>query len=118
MEFTKMLATMLLDDEVRIKLGTEGHRRYLQAFAIRNITKRFTEALDIIEANRRERVVASSLSTAGDWFGLPFGDRLIRLALQICDPLPSGALDGRDRRMDFLDWVMREGWRRSEEVAS
>lgn len=117
-EFTKLLAAMLFDDEVRIKLGREGRRRYLQTFAIRNIAKRFTEALDIVEANRLKRVVASSLSTAGDWFGLPFGDRLIRLALQVCDPLPSEALDGRDRRMDFLDWVIREGWRRSEEVAS
>ena len=117
-EFSKMLATMLLDDEFRIKLGREGCRRYQQIFAIQNIAKRFTEALDIIEANRLKCVVASSLSTAGDWFGLPFGDHLIRLALQVCDPLPSDALDGRDRRMDFLDWVMREGWRRSEEVFS
>jgi glycosyltransferase involved in cell wall biosynthesis len=117
-EFTEVLAMMLFEDEIRIALGRAGRRRYLQTFAIRNITRRFTEALDTIEANSLKVVVSSSLSTTGDWFGLPLGDRLIRLALEVRDPLPSDALDGRDRRMDFLDWVLHEGWRRSEEVAS
>jgi glycosyltransferase involved in cell wall biosynthesis len=116
-EFSEILGAMLLDDECRAQLGREGRRRYLQIFDTRHIAKRFTEALSKIEASGLERVVASSLSTAGDWFGLPCGDRLIQLALQVCDPLPSDALDGRDRRMDFLDWILREGWRRSDQVA-
>jgi glycosyltransferase involved in cell wall biosynthesis len=116
-EFTRILATMLVDDESRIKLGREGRRRYLELFDIRHVTKHFTDALDRIEANDVERVIASSLSTVGEWFGLPHADRLIQAALQVCDPLPSDALDGRDRRMDFLDWVLREGWRRCDEVA-
>jgi hypothetical protein len=116
-EFTEILGAMLLDDECRTQLGKEGHRRYLQTFDTHHIAKRFTEALSKMEVSGLERVVASSLSTSGDWFGLPGGDRLIRLALQVCNPLPSDALDGRDRRMDFLDWILREGWRRSDQVA-
>ena len=111
------LEHLIMDDGRRIAFGAHSRRRYEQAHQNSHASLRVDAALEHVEDMAKARVPPSSLALDGDWFGLPDPAALIGAALAVSDPLPPLALTGRDRRLDFVDWTLKEGRARSAEVA-
>ena len=116
-ECVRMLARLVTDDEFRRGLGNKGLHRYAVEFRTSRTERRFQAAIKQVQDDCQKRISAASLAVEGDWFGLPDAERLIAAALSVSDPVHPGVLAGRDRRLDFVDWLLREGWKKSPDVA-
>ena len=115
-DFAAALDDLANDGRDGARLGQCGLRRYDAMFQEAVIDQRFELFIKSLGTGTVEEIPASSLDASGAWFGMPGSKELIHLALAVSDPLPQDALKGRDRRLDFIDWILREGWQRSVEI--
>lgn len=115
-DLTSSLIRFARDLDLRFELAALGRRRFESAYRGGAIQRRFLTVFDQIEAAVSVVVPASSLAIDGYWFGIPNAERLVTAALDVSKPLHPNALLGQDRRMDFVDWILRDAWKRSEEV--
>lgn len=76
------------------------------------------QAISSILLLRDERGPAPAMSTQDDWFGLPEAATFVAEALAALPPQEPDAFQGRDRRRDFVDLALRDGWRRSKALAA
>jgi hypothetical protein len=116
-DFAAKVVKLLSDDHARCALGSKGRERYEQRFGGAGLRNHFLAMFDELLGSLAKPVPAASLPRDGYWFHLPDAEWLIDTAISVSGPLPVNALDGRERRADFVDWILRDAWRSSSEIA-
>jgi len=112
----QVLSSIVENDKLRANLKKLSNERYRAVYRSDIIASEFRAALDVVKHLGQQRVEASVLDIAGDWFGIPTAEAIVRAAALVSPALPPNAFAGRDRRMDFIDWILRDGWRQSSEL--
>ena len=113
----------LAGDEIRRReMGRRGRVRYRDRWRPAALRRLFMRGFDRALVAGSQRVAAASLALDGDWFGLPrFRDVLrdaVRGAVPGVPDMPPWGMSGRDRRLDVVDWVLREAGTSSPAVAA
>ncbi|HEV2364511.1 MAG TPA: glycosyltransferase [Caulobacteraceae bacterium] len=115
-EFANQVVGLVCDDVGRRQLGNIARARYERCFRPAVLTRRFDAVLAEIDGAFAARRAPATLDVGDEWFELPQATDFIAAALRVTDPLPTNAFKSRDRRADFVDWILREGWRRSPDL--
>ncbi len=115
--YAEALQALSCDVETLDRLAASSRARYEAELANSRVKEAFAEALDNAIGASRENVKPDRLVIDSDWYGIPNANRIIASALKTLPEIASNAFDGNDRRIDFIDWVLREGWKGSDELA-
>lgn len=99
------------DDIFRVRAG----RRCREIYEARFARLKLAQSLQLLLDRPRPATPAACRVAHLDWFGLPDPERLVRAAVEAGHEFD---LDGRDRRLDLVDWIFRDGWLRSDDLAS
>lgn len=121
-ETAEALAGLADDDLLRVRLGRAARARYMDHWRPAVLRRRFLRRFDRALARGSVRAPAATLPGdapgTGTWFGLPRHRDLVRAALPLLPPMPPFGLSGRDRRLDLVDWVLRDGAAASPWIAA
>lgn len=105
---------MLFEDGGADALRHSSKQNFDARYRLSGVSSRFTEILSDLDRRIAATISANDLPITGSWFDVPNTKEIVKAALVLKSTVSPRAIDGRDRRLDLLDWAFREGWRSSE----
>jgi len=114
-QFVERLLELSSNVDAREALASRGRKRFEEKFSRQAVERAFNSAIDsVLDAVRRSQ--EASLARAYDWFDVPDANLLIADALAVADKPDVSLFCRSDARLDFIDWILRDGRRLSAET--